>query len=147
MGQFLPGILYPCRRRAQASCSPLVDAEPSEPQGWVLCARLVTVLSLPSPHWVAGLALTFLALQCAGQQQLPGREFFLLELLREMWTSPGTLYHPRARQEGSMPGQRNDVSRDCFQPEGISEETFLFSVEAVGWGFFVVFLGDEFFCC
>lgn len=37
-----------------------------------------------------------------------------------------------------MPGQRNGVSRDCFQPEGISQEALVFSVEAVGWGFFVV---------
>lgn len=58
-----------------------------------------------SSHWVAGLALTFLASQCAGQQQLPGREFFMLELLREMWTSPGSLYHPRAWQEGSCLGK------------------------------------------
>lgn len=35
-----------------------------------------------------------------------------------------------------MPGQRNGVSRDCFQPEGISEEAFFFSVEAVGFLFF-----------
>lgn len=131
-------VFYTPRRKSQAGCSPLVDAEPSEPWGRVLCARLVTILSLPSPHWVAGLALTFLALQCAGQQELPGREFFLLELLREMRTSPGTLNHPKAWQEGIVPGQRNGVSRDCFQSEGISEEAFFFSVEAVGFFFFLI---------
>lgn len=56
-----------------------------------------------------------------------------------MRTSPGTLNHPKAWQEGSVPEQRNGVSRDCFQSEGISEEAFFFSVEAVGFFFFFNF--------
>lgn len=68
----------------------------------------------------------------------------MLELLRELWASPGTLYHPRAWQEGSVPGQRNGVSRDCFQPEGISEEAFLFSVllVTVVFGFLNLFVSS-----
>lgn len=35
---------------------------------------------------------------------------------------------PQGMAGGKVPGQRNGVSRDCFQPEGISEEAFFFSV-------------------
>ena len=81
----------------RAHCYPLVGADPrgrrrpSKPWGPVpglLSARAALWKAggppVPSPRWVAGPALTFPALQRALQQELPRREFFLPELLREM---------------------------------------------------------------
>lgn len=61
----------------------MVGRRPSKPWGLSARAALWKAGGPPvsSPRWVAGLALTFLAPQCALQQKLPRKEFFLSELL------------------------------------------------------------------